>query len=212
MKKNKNLQILLVLTTLFISGCLSRPPRENPNPPQNLQQNQSSLNNEIENGVKTDEKKLEEEVENTISKIETKPKLTKEEIKAIVSSQPKPTQSETRMTEVKTDTKTVSTPILPPEKPLSSTLTMGKCLTSKGVRMYGAFWCPHCANQKKIFGDDIKNVTYIECDPNGQNGKPEECRKAGVAAYPTWYFPGTGNVEGELSLLEISKYSSCPLN
>jgi len=26
-----------------------------------------------------------------------------------------------------------------------------KCLTQKGAKMYGTFWCPHCQNQKKEF-------------------------------------------------------------
>lgn len=27
-----------------------------------------------------------------------------------------------------------------------------KCLSEKGVKFYGAFWCSHCANQKAMFG------------------------------------------------------------
>ncbi|HEY4504811.1 MAG TPA: hypothetical protein VJI73_03495, partial [Candidatus Paceibacterota bacterium] len=26
------------------------------------------------------------------------------------------------------------------------------CLKDRGAIFYGAFWCPHCANQKKLFG------------------------------------------------------------
>lgn len=63
-----------------------------------------------------------------------------------------------------------------------------KCLTEKGVKMYGAYWCSHCQNQKKAFGDSFKYVTYIECaDPNSQ-GQLEVCTKAGITGYPTWEF------------------------
>jgi thiol-disulfide isomerase/thioredoxin len=27
-----------------------------------------------------------------------------------------------------------------------------ECLKSKGAVFYGAFWCPHCQDQKKLFG------------------------------------------------------------
>ena len=29
---------------------------------------------------------------------------------------------------------------------------LAKCLTSKDVKMYGTSWCPHCNNQKEMFG------------------------------------------------------------
>jgi len=74
----------------------------------------------------------------------------------------------------------------------SKTTEIAKCLTEKGVIFYGAYWCPHCQDQKKLFGDDMKYITYVECDPKGENGNPEACKKAGVERYPSWYFPGQG--------------------
>jgi len=69
--------------------------------------------------------------------------------------------------------------------------TFAKCLTEKGVKMYGAFWCGHCQNQKKAFGDSFKYVTYIECaEPNSQK-QLEICAKEGITGYPTWVFPQT---------------------
>ena len=37
-------------------------------------------------------------------------------------------------------------------KPLSTLDSFAQCLTSKGMKMYGAWWCPHCAEQKESFG------------------------------------------------------------
>ncbi|MBI2035942.1 MAG: hypothetical protein HYT12_04685 [Candidatus Liptonbacteria bacterium] len=37
------------------------------------------------------------------------------------------------------------------------------CLKEKGVVFYGAFWCPHCQNQKKLFGKSQKLLPYLEC-------------------------------------------------
>ena len=29
--------------------------------------------------------------------------------------------------------------------------------------MYGAYWCPHCQAQKKVFGESFQYVPYVEC-------------------------------------------------
>lgn len=81
-----------------------------------------------------------------------------------------------------------------------------KCLTEKGVKMYGAYWCSHCKDQKRAFGTSFKYVNYIECTQ-----KQDECNKAGVKNYPTWVFPGDQIIEGEKSLDKISQLSGCSL-
>ena len=30
-----------------------------------------------------------------------------------------------------------------------------QCLKTQGVLFYGAFWCPHCQNQKALFGFSV---------------------------------------------------------
>ncbi len=37
------------------------------------------------------------------------------------------------------------------------------CLAEKKVVMFGASWCPHCAEQKKMFGRSAKDMPYFEC-------------------------------------------------
>lgn len=87
-----------------------------------------------------------------------------------------------------------------------------ECLNSKGVKMYGAYWCPHCANQKKLFGaQGFEKITYIECDPRGANANPELCKQKNVKGFPTWELPGGKIVTGEQTLDELSQNSSCPL-
>lgn len=51
--------------------------------------------------------------------------------------------------------------------------------------MYGRDSCPWCAKQKKEMGDEMKNVKYVSCEDS-----PDECRKAGVSALPTWVING----------------------
>lgn len=86
---------------------------------------------------------------------------------------------------------------------------IAQCLTDKNVKMYGAFWCPHCESQKKIFGDDFRYITYVECDPRGENADREACQEAGVERYPTWVFPGQEPVIGEQDPLELAKKANC---
>ena len=84
---------------------------------------------------------------------------------------------------------------------------LAKCLTDKGVKFYGSFECPHCTNQKNLFGDSIKYVDYIECGPLG-GPTNEECQKAGIQAYPTWIIDGK-KYTGTQSLQKLRELSGC---
>lgn len=87
-----------------------------------------------------------------------------------------------------------------------------QCLTDKGVTMYGAWWCPHCQNQKKLFGSSFKKVHSIECAQTGNsNAQTQECRDANVNGYPTWVFADGSRTEGEISLDALSKKTDCML-
>ena len=68
---------------------------------------------------------------------------------------------------------------------------LAKYLAQKGMVMYGAYWCPHCKDEKVLFGDAFKFVDYVECDPQGPNPNPDECTAQGVDGYPTWIYNGT---------------------
>ena len=59
--------------------------------------------------------------------------------------------------------------------------TFAQCLTDRGWTMYGAYWCPHCQNEKAAFGDSFRKVNYVECTK-----EPDRCIAAGVKGYPTW--------------------------
>jgi glutaredoxin len=80
-----------------------------------------------------------------------------------------------------------------------------RCLSEKDVVMYGADWCSHCQNQKRMFGSSFRYVNYVECPQN-----QEICTSAGVRAYPTWVINGT-NYEGEQPLQRLSSLTGCPL-
>jgi len=76
-----------------------------------------------------------------------------------------------------------------PEDPQARALAV--YLARSGAKMYGAYWCPHCQEQKAYFGSSANRLPYIECSPNGQ-GAPQaaECKAAGINSYPTWIING----------------------
>ena len=85
------------------------------------------------------------------------------------------------------------------------------CIADSDATFYGAFWCPHCADQKKLFGDSVDLLPYVECDPSGKNADPAACAAAGVQSYPTWVFADGTKVEGVQSFDELALATSCPL-
>jgi glutaredoxin len=63
-------------------------------------------------------------------------------------------------------------------------------LTETGSVMYGAYWCPHCADQKDMFGEAQDQLTYVECAADGENAQPQLCEEKGIRGYPTWEVGG----------------------
>jgi hypothetical protein len=88
-----------------------------------------------------------------------------------------------------------------------------RCLTERHVLMYGAYWCPHCAEQKEKFGASFKYAPYVECGvPGNTRVEAQVCKDAGIKHFPTWQFPPVGErAEGTLSLEDLSDRSGCPL-
>jgi thiol-disulfide isomerase/thioredoxin len=89
--------------------------------------------------------------------------------------------------------------------------TFARCLTNKGVKFYGAFWCPHCQAQKALFGSSAKLLPYIECSTPDAQGRTAICDEKKIEGYPTWeFFDGTRE-GGEITLSHLSEKTSCPL-
>jgi len=86
-----------------------------------------------------------------------------------------------------------------------------QCLTDSGAKMYGAYWCPHCQAQKKLFGSSWDLVNYVECATPGSDQQKQVCNAAGIKTYPTWIFADGKSISGELSLQQLSSFTSCEL-
>jgi hypothetical protein len=88
-----------------------------------------------------------------------------------------------------------------------------RCLTDKRVIMYGAYWCPHCVEQKEKFAASFKFAPYVECGVQGDlRAEQQVCKDADIKHFPTWQFPPTGErVERVLSLENLSERTGCSL-
>lgn len=89
-------------------------------------------------------------------------------------------------------------------KPNPKLDAFAKCLAQKGVVMYGAYWCPHCQNQKKLFGESFKYVNYVECTQ-----EVKKCQEKKIQGYPTWIFKDGERIRGEATFAQLAEKSSC---
>jgi len=90
--------------------------------------------------------------------------------------------------------------------------SFAKCLAGKNARMYGLYWCPHCADQKREFGSSFHYVPYVECaSENNPHELTPACKAAGVKLFPSWQFGSEPPKEGVLTLQELSQKTGCRL-
>jgi hypothetical protein len=85
------------------------------------------------------------------------------------------------------------------------------CLAAKQTKMYGLYWCPHCAEQKEMFGKAFQYVPYVECAIKGSRELMPECKAAGVKLFPSWQFGANPPKEGVFPLNELSDKTGCSL-
>lgn len=93
-------------------------------------------------------------------------------------------------------------------------ITLAKHLTAIGAKEYVAYWCPHCYDQKQLFGKEAyQEIDHTECDPQGENANPQACIDAGIQGFPTWIINGQSysGAQPLEKLAEISGYTG-PMN
>lgn len=96
-----------------------------------------------------------------------------------------------------------------PEDPVVRALA--EHLSDTRAVFFGASWCTHCQEQKRLFGASVSRLPYIECSPNGPNTPPlRSCTAAGVQSYPTWVIDGQSYPGKVLSLAQLAAASKFP--
>ena len=82
-----------------------------------------------------------------------------------------------------------------------ATLALAEHLTGSGAVMYSAYWCPHCHEQKELFGKEASDkLKVVECAADGQNNKADLCRSKGLQGFPSWEI--NGSIESGVASLE----------
>ncbi|MBW4632329.1 MAG: vitamin K epoxide reductase family protein [Iphinoe sp. HA4291-MV1] len=88
-------------------------------------------------------------------------------------------------------------------------IELARHLTKIGTKEYVAWWCPHCHEQKQLFGKEAyPEIKKIECDPKGKDARPDLCKAANIQGYPTWEINGKQypNVQSLDKLAQVSGY------
>ena len=83
-------------------------------------------------------------------------------------------------------------------------------LTSTGAVMYSAYWCPHCHEQKELFGKEASaTLQVVECAADGENNQADLCRSKGLEGFPSWEIKGSieSGVQSLNSLAERSGFT-----
>lgn len=101
----------------------------------------------------------------------------------------------------------------PAPKETVDRVAVARCLDGKGVKMYGAYWCHNCANQRKWFGDAFEHIEEIECDPRGENAQAALCVEKEIEGTPTWIWEQDGEemkrLTGAIPIDKLAEYFEC---
>jgi hypothetical protein len=100
---------------------------------------------------------------------------------------------------------------LPKDTPRNDELdSFTQCLVDNEIKMYGMFWCSHCTDQKKLFGDSFekyKQDLYVEC-----SDQEAYCVEKGIENTPTWIRSSDNEkLVGLRSLDELAVFGNCEL-
>ncbi|MCT0212199.1 vitamin K epoxide reductase family protein [Synechococcus sp. CS-1324] len=72
-----------------------------------------------------------------------------------------------------------------------ATIALAEHLKAQGAVMYSAYWCPHCHEQKELFGKEAAaKLTVVECAPDGVNNQRALCEAKKIEGFPSWEING----------------------
>ena len=88
-------------------------------------------------------------------------------------------------------------------------INFAKYLSNQNIVMYSAYWCPHCHDQKQLFGNQAaKELIIVECAKDGKNNQYKLCQEKGIDGFPSWeindeIYSGTRSLK---ELAQMTKY------
>ena len=89
-------------------------------------------------------------------------------------------------------------------------IALAEHLSGSGAAMYSAYWCPHCHEQKELFGKQATaKLKVIECAPDGRNSQKALCDSKKIEGFPTWEINGKLDV-GVKPLAKLAQLSGFP--
>ena len=88
---------------------------------------------------------------------------------------------------------------------------LARCLGEKGVTFYGAFWCPHCQEQKQLFGKSAKLLPYVECSTPDGKAQTAICISKKIEGYPTWEFADGSRMSAVMKPQQLAVKTGCTL-
>ena len=90
-------------------------------------------------------------------------------------------------------------------------IKLAEHLTQEGAVMYNAYWCPHCHDQKELFGKvAAEKLNLVECAKDGFNNKRKLCEAKGITGFPSWEINGSidSGVKSLKELAELTNYKN----
>jgi len=97
--------------------------------------------------------------------------------------------------------------VSPPITTVSSKekINFAKYLSDNNIVMYSAYWCPHCNDQKQLFGKKaVEELTIVECAKDGKDNKHELCQEKRIEGFPSWEI-NNEIYSGTMSLDELAE-------
>ncbi|HEY9741737.1 MAG TPA: vitamin K epoxide reductase family protein [Coleofasciculaceae cyanobacterium] len=88
-------------------------------------------------------------------------------------------------------------------------IALARHLKQVGAKSYMAYWCPHCYEQKQLFGKEaVSELDAVECAGDAKKGQPQVCKDAGVQAFPSWKINGqlTSGIKTLEELADLTGY------
>ncbi len=84
-----------------------------------------------------------------------------------------------------------------------------QCIQESGATFYGAFWCPHCEDQRNMFGASQQFLPYVECSTPDRQNQTQACIDAEIKSYPTWVLADGERITGTQTFERLAEITSC---